>query len=197
MTTTMTAPSPAVAEPYPTPTDAALQDGRVPLVVRLEATSVRVRPVDLADGPGLQALLGRMSAQTRWLRFHSPIVQLTAAQLRSVVEVDHRDHETLLVEVELDGGWQLAGFAQYHRLRDGNAHADCAIALEDAWQGHGLGKVLARSLAEAARLAGILALTGEVLSENRRALGFIRALAPRLEGRLYGTTTEVVCWLNR
>jgi hypothetical protein len=35
-----------------------------------------------------------------------------------------------------------------------------------------------------------------VLSENRGALGFIRALAPRLERRLHGTTTELVCWLS-
>ena len=170
---------------------------RYPLVVRLQTISVRVRPVDPGDGPGLQALLGRMSLHTRWLRFHSPIAQLTSSQLRSVVEVDHRDHETLLAEVELDGGWHLAGFAQYHRPRPGNAHADSAIVLEDAWQGQGIGKVLARCLAETARLAGIVALTGEVLSENRRALGFVRALAPRLERRLHGTTTELVCWLSR
>ena len=198
MTTTAPMPPPVVPQPCnPTPTDAALQDRRFPLVVRLEATSVRVRPVRLGDGPGLQALLSRMSVRTRWLRFHSPIVQLTPAQLRSVIEVDHRDHETLLAEVRLDGGWHLAGFAQYHRLRGGNAHADSAIVLEDAWQGLGIGKVLARCLAEAAGLAGIVALSGEVLSENRRALGFIRALAPRLEGRLHGTTTELVCWLSR
>jgi hypothetical protein len=56
--------------------------------------------------------------------------------------------------------------------------------------------VLATCLGEAAGLAGIAAFTGEVLSENRRALGFIRALAPRLEWRLHGPTTEVVCWLS-
>jgi hypothetical protein len=52
-------------------------------------------------------------------------------------------------------------------------------------------------LAETARLADVVALTGEVLSENRRALGFVRSLAPRLEVRLHGTTTELVCWLSR
>jgi GNAT superfamily N-acetyltransferase len=170
---------------------------RLPLVVRLEALRVRVRRVHHGDGPGLQALLGRMSLHTRWLRFHSPVAQLTPAQLRSVVEVDHHDRETLLAEVELDGRWRLAGFAQYHRLRDGDrGRADSAIVLEDVWQGRGIGRVLATCLGEAARLAGIAAFTGEVLSENRRALGFIRALAPRLEWRLHGPTTEVVCWLS-
>jgi len=164
--------------------------------VRLEAGRVRVRPVHHGDGPGLQALLQRMSLRTRWLRFHSPVAQLTPLQLRSLLGADHQDQETLLAEVELDGRWELAGFAQYHRLHGGNGHADSAIVLEDAWQGRGIGGVLARCLAEAASRAGIVALTGEVLSENRGALGFIRALAPRLERRLHGTTTELVCWLS-
>jgi GNAT superfamily N-acetyltransferase len=185
MTTTTPQP-PTVENPYLP---------HLPRVVRLESARVRVRSVHHGDGPRLQALLARMSPRTRRLRFHSPIAQLTASQLRSLVEADHHDHETLLAEVELDGRWHLAGFAQYHRLR-GGGHADSAIVLEDAWQGRGIGRVLARCLAEAAGRAGIVALTGEVLSENRGALGFIRELAPRLERRLHGTTTELVCWLS-
>jgi GNAT superfamily N-acetyltransferase len=169
---------------------------RLPLVVRLEAGRVRVRPVHHGDGPRLQALLGRMSLRTRWLRFHSPINRLTPAQLRSLVEADHHDQETLLAEVELDGRWHLAGFAQYHRLRERRHHAESAIVLEDAWQHRGIGGVLARCLAEAAQGAGIAALVGEVLSENSGALGFIGALTPRLERRLLGTTVELVCWLE-
>jgi GNAT superfamily N-acetyltransferase len=170
---------------------------RLPLIVRLEPGRVRVRPVHHGDGPRLQALLGRLSLRTRWLRFHSPIAQLTPAQLRSLVEVDHRDRETLLAEVELDGRWHLAGFAQYHRLRGASRGlADSAIVLEDTWQGRGIGRVLATCLAQMASLAGIDAFTGEVLSENRSALGFIRALVGSgLERRLHGPTVEVVCWL--
>jgi GNAT superfamily N-acetyltransferase len=186
--TTITSPDPD--------TDVVRDQRRLPLVVRLEAGRVRVRPVHHGDGPGLQALLGRMSLRTRWLRFHSPINRLTPAQLRSLVEADHHDQETLLAEVELDGRWHLAGFAQYHRLHELRHHAESAIVLEDTWQHRGIGGVLARCLAEAAQRAGIAALVGEVLSENSGALGFIRALTPQLERRLHGTTVELVCWLE-
>src|SRR6266545_6823699 len=196
MTTTIPGPDAAVATRRPGA--AAIGDDRLlPRVVRLEAGRVRVRPAHHGDGPVLQALLGRMSVRTRWLRFHSPVVQFTPAQLRSLVEADHRDHETLLAEVELDGRWHLAGFAQYHRLGEGERHAESAIALADAWQRRGIGGVLARCLAEAASRAGITAFTGEVLSENHGALGFISGLTPRLERRLHGTTIELVCWLSR
>jgi GNAT superfamily N-acetyltransferase len=192
---TTTAPQPRTRlEPHGTVEDPHL--AHLPHVVSLQAGRVRVRPVDPGDGPRLQALLARMSTRTRWLRFHSPIAQLTASQLRSLVGADHHDHETLLAEVELEGRWHLVGFAQYHRLHDG-AHADSAIVVEDAWQGRGIGRVLARCLAEAAGRAGIAALSGEVLSENRGALAFIRELAPRLDRRLHGTTVELICWLSR
>jgi GNAT superfamily N-acetyltransferase len=138
----------------------------------------RVRP---CDGPALQAVLERMSLRTRWLRFHSPIVRFTGAQLRGLVEVDHRDRAVLLAEVELaPSHWRLVGFAQYARI--GGDHADAAIVLEDAWQGRGIGRALALQLVAAARAAGILA--------------FARSLAPRTEGRLLGTTTELTCWLD-
>ena len=193
MTATVPVPPPT-ARPPTAPWPAS----RLPLVVRLEPGRVRVRPVHHGDGPELQALLGRLSLRTRWLRFHSPIAQLTPAQLRLLVEVDHRDQETLLAEIELDGRWHLAGFAQYHRLREAaDGRADSAIVLEDAWQGQGIGRVLATCLAETAGRAGIDAFTGEVLSENRGALGFIRAMVGSgLERRLHGTTVEVVCRLS-
>jgi L-amino acid N-acyltransferase YncA len=68
--------------------------------------------------------------------------------------------------------------------------------LEDAWQGRGVGRALALQLISAARAAGIVAFTSEVLTENRRTLAFARALAPRNEGRLLGVTTELTCWLD-
>jgi GNAT superfamily N-acetyltransferase len=167
-------------------------DGRL---LRVGATTVRVRQATSCDGAALTAVLGRMSLRTRWLRFHSPIVRFSAAQLRGLLESDHRDRSVLLAEVEVDPGrWQLVGFAQY--ARTGADQADAAIVLEDAWQGRGIGRALALQLVGAARAAGIAAFTSEVLTENRRTLAFVRALAPRVDGRLLGVTTELTCWLD-
>src|SRR5262245_54249631 len=82
-------------------------------VVRVGAATVRLRRVASGDGPALTAALGRMSLRTRWLRFHSPIVRFSGAQLRMLLESDHRDRSVLLAEVEVGPGrWQLVGFAQ-------------------------------------------------------------------------------------
>jgi GNAT superfamily N-acetyltransferase len=162
--------------------------------VRVGATTVRVRGVEPGDGDALVAILGRMSLRTRWLRFHSPIVRFSGAQLRTLLEADHRDRSVLLAEVEVEPGrWQLVGFAQYARIA--SDRADAAIVLEDAWQRRGIGRALALQLVRAARAAGIAAFTSEVLTENRRTLAFVRGLAPRTDARLLGITTELTSWL--
>jgi GNAT superfamily N-acetyltransferase len=164
-------------------------------LMRVGASTVRVRRVTRHDGAALTEVLERMSLRTRWLRFHSPIVRFSGAQLRTLLEVDHHDRSVLLAEVQVEPGrWQLIGFAQYARIADDRA--DAAIVLEDAWQGRGLGRALALQLVSAARAAGIVAFTSEILTENRRTLAFARALAPRHEGRLLGITTELTCWLD-
>jgi GNAT superfamily N-acetyltransferase len=165
------------------------------VVVRVGEATVRLRRVRPGDGPVLTEVLMRMSQRTRWLRFHSPISRFSAAQLRLLTEVDHHDRSVLLAEVEVrQGRWQPVGFAQYARTAPDRAEA--AIVLEDAWQRRGIGRTLALRLAEVARAAGITAFTSEVLSENRRTLDFVRALAPRTDGRLLGITVELTSWLD-
>jgi GNAT superfamily N-acetyltransferase len=167
-------------------------DGRL---LRVGATTVRVRQVTACDGAALAAVLERMSLRTRWLRFHSPIVRFSRAQLRMLLEADGHDRSVLLAEVEAEPArWQLIGFAQYARIAQDRA--DAAIVLEDDWQRRGIGRALALQLVSAARAAGIVAFTSEILTENRRTLSFVRSLAPRTEGRLLGVTTELTCWLD-
>ena len=45
-------------------------------VAQRDGSTVRVRPVTEADQPELRALLDRLSAESRWLRFFSAVVDL-------------------------------------------------------------------------------------------------------------------------
>lgn len=183
----------AVARPLAPP--AVLPEDGGAKVLRVGDTTVRVRPVAPDDGAALVGVLERMSLRTRWLRFHSPVARFSHAQLRMLLDVDHHHRGVLVAEVELGPArWQLIGFAQYARI--GPDRADAAIVLEDAWQGRGIGKALALELVTAARNAGIVAFTSEILTENHRTLKFARALAPRHEGRLLGITTELTLWFD-
>jgi GNAT superfamily N-acetyltransferase len=164
-------------------------------VVQLPTATVRIRPIRPSDGPSLQAGVRMLSERTRWLRFHMPITQLTDAQVRVLVEVDHHDREALVAEVRRDGGeWRPVGVARYARI--GPDRADLAVVVTDAWQGRGIGRLLVDQLAAAARAEGMAAFVAQVLSENRRVLELIhRPPMGLVEVSMDGPVTDVVWWL--
>ena len=56
-----------------------------------------------------------------------------------------------------------------------------AIVVGDPWQGLGLGRRLARLLADAAAAKGVTRIAGTMLADNRPALRLMRASAPSVE----------------
>jgi GNAT superfamily N-acetyltransferase len=167
---------------------------------------VRVRPVEPSDGPTLQAGLACLSPRTRWLRFHQPIQRFSPSQLRALVEVDHHDREALLAEIARpDGTWQLIAVARYARVPGPPgleaSHAEFALVVGDRWQRHGIGRMLTEHLAALAVERGITAFEGELLTENRPMIQFLRRLGPQLGSgvdlRLYGVTSGAVWHLRQ
>ncbi|HEX9342059.1 MAG TPA: GNAT family N-acetyltransferase [Actinomycetota bacterium] len=167
---------------------------------------VRVRPIEPSDGPALQAGLACLSPRSRWLRFHQPLNRFSAAQLRALVEVDHHDREALLAEIEQpDTTWQLIAVARYARVPAPEAEADqvraeLALVVGDPWHRCGVGRMLVDRLAALARERGIAAFEGELLTENRPMLQFLRELGPQIgssvDFRLFGTTAHAVWHLK-
>ena len=64
-----------------------LRDGRVALVAPLHPDD-RERYLDGT---------ARMSEESLYKRFMTPVARLTESQLRYLLEVDHRDHEALQI----------------------------------------------------------------------------------------------------
>jgi acetyl coenzyme A synthetase (ADP forming)-like protein len=113
-----------------------------------------------------------------------------------IVDVDYRDHLTLLVLRGGDEGTMIGG-AQYSRIGDGRAEIGMSVA--DEWQGKGIGSILLGQLAQAAGERGVTILVAEVLPENHwmigvfRESGFplsIRALPGAIEVELPVSLTE-------
>ncbi len=143
-----------------------LRDGRVALVAPLHPDD-RNRYLDGAS---------RMSEESLYKRFMSPVSRLTESQLRYLLEVDHRDHEALLA-VDEDSG-QAVGVARFIRLERPDV-AEAAIIVVDSWQGSGLGKAMRRMLAEAARDVGVERFEASVLYDNAPMLALLDSLGPR------------------
>lgn len=139
-----------------------------------DGSPVLVRPVRPDDKAELREAFGRLSEESRYLRFSGAKKQLSDAELAYLTEVDHHDHEALAALDPRTG--QGVGIARYVRLRDDPEVAEFAMVVMDDWQRRGLGSLLLSRLADRAREEGIRRFSASVLTENQRALRLIERL---------------------
>ena len=155
---------------------AAAPDFSGDLRLRLRDDSVVVvRPIRPEDKQEIAGAFARLSEQSRYQRFLTPIAELSASQLRYLTEVDHHDHEALVAFD--DAGGEGVGVARFVRLADGHS-AEAAVTVVDDWQGRGLGTALCNLLAERARAEGIDRFTALLLAGNDQMHDVLASLGP-------------------
>ena len=158
-------------------------------------TRVAVLPV----GPGardhellrtqLLAHFPELSADSRYMRFLSPVPRFTSSMLRRLVDsVDNVDHVALNAQVLDDSvpRGQLhgplvgtpVGLARFIRYPHMPFAAEAAVAVVDEWQHLGVGSLLLRSLAQAALRRGITTFAADVLATNVASLALLQHLGP-------------------
>jgi len=130
-----------------------------------DGTSILIRPIDASDKLRLSVALGRLSERTIRQRFLAAKPRLSAAELRYLTEVDGHDH-IALVAVLTDDPESIVAVARCVRFPDTPDTAEFAIVVGDPLQGRGLGSLLARELAAAARAAGIRRFSATMAGEN-------------------------------
>ena len=135
-----------------------LLPGGVPAFLRL------VRPSDKALlVQGLQEL----SYESRYLRFFSNKSRWSEAELSYLTEIDQERHLAIGAGRYGEGGAEEGiGVARFIVDEDEPAIAEAAVAVVDALQGRGLGRVLFVRLIEAARERGVTRFRAETLPEN-------------------------------
>jgi GNAT superfamily N-acetyltransferase len=133
-----------------------------------------LRPIEPADKAALDEGIRRMSPDSRYRRFFSPVDHLTGKQLTYLTEVDHHDHEAL-VAIEPDGGHGI-GVARFVRSETDPEIAEFAVAVADDWHGRGVGTALLHRLTERAREEGIRRFSASILAENRPMLELANTL---------------------
>ena len=133
---------------------------------------VDVRPLHRRDRKGLAEAIGRLSPQSRYLRFANAKPHMSARELDFLVDVGRREHRAL-VAVDPATGWGV-GVVRYVQLRDEPAVAEIAVTVSDDWQGRGLGSAMVTQLIEQARDDGFSALRASVLATNKRSIAMLR-----------------------
>ena len=112
----------------------------------------------------------RLSLQSRWQRFISPINKLSQKQLDYLTRLDGRGRVAWCASTLERGAVLGIGLARYIKLADEEGVAEFAITVVDDYQGQGVGRELLGRLITAARDNKLEILRGYMLPSNRRML---------------------------
>jgi len=138
-----------------------LRDGRV----------VALRPLRGDDAAEVEALWRRLDAPSRRLFINMAHVPPDRS---GDAAVPRPGHVAGIVAVPADPQGRAVGIARYERTAADTARA--LVFVDASWRRVGLGTVLLRRLAEAARHAGVRLLAGDVPRSDVAMLGLLEEL---------------------
>lgn len=131
-----------------------LRDGR-PIQIRA------LRPDDEAE---MLAAVDRTNPESLRRRFFVTKRGFSEKEKAFFMHVDFVNHIALVAETDEGAGPVIIAGGRYILVAPGEA--EVAFVVIDAYQGQGIGALLARHLIELARAAGLKRLTADVLPEN-------------------------------
>ncbi len=138
------------------------------------AETIEVRPLVASDGDLLQDFVRGLSPTARYQRFQNGIRELAPGVLAQLMDIDYRASMAFVAVVSEQGQRRIIGEARYAAALDESGAAEFALAVADAWQGQGLGRLLFARLLQYAERAGVAQMQGDVLHGNRAMLGLAR-----------------------
>lgn len=145
-----------------------------------DGTHLLVREVRPEDRALLALGFQRFGPESRYHRFLSAKNELTDRDLRYLTELDGSDHFAIgALMYDQDHAAQPVGIARYVRLEPGGQVAEVAVAVVDAMQGKGVGKLLLRELSDAAYARGVRRFRGCVLPSNAAIRVVLHELDPQ------------------
>ena len=150
--------APGLPENYPRALDrtVTLADGQI----------VHLRPIHPGDASALVAFHARLSSDSVYRRYFSFHPELSETEVTWLTTVDYVDRLALVVVVD-DA---LVAVGRYDRL-PGTETAEVAFLVADEFQHRGLGMLLLKDLATAARRHAITTFVAETQASNRDMMG--------------------------
>jgi RimJ/RimL family protein N-acetyltransferase len=145
-------------------------------MVAIETEAVgrtRLARLESSDGAALGRFFYRLSPETIYRRFHSPLARPEQAQPKRLLDIDHHDREAVVAV--LDG--EIIGVARYARPT-GTDTAEVAVVVADDWHREGVATRMVSALTELAEAAGIRQFNLSMQAENRAALRLLRRFHP-------------------
>lgn len=153
-------------------------------VLLKDGSRIILRPITSEDIEGWLAFVSRLSRRTKYFRFHS-LPKLGRDDAIRFCTVDYNNTFAFVAEVRGDQSRDIVAIGRYYRLPKKHS-AEVAFAIEDAYQGKGIGTKLMEWLANVARENNITSFEANVLGENREMMGVFKAYGFHVESELLG-----------
>ncbi len=155
---------------------------------------ILVRPARTGDAPALQDLFYRMPPADVYTRFFRHLTTLPLSTAEHLTSVSFEEEVTFLAVVGDWGSEQVIGTVSSY-LDPTSGHADVAFMVDPDWKGLGLGSALRDVLVDAARRRGVVALTADVLIDNRAMLAVFRGSGLPVAVRSSQGVSEIIVTL--
>lgn len=154
------------------PVDVSVELGEVPEapphwesdVILRDGSTAHIRPIHAHDAALLVDFYARVSDESKYYRFFSPMPRLSDRDVARFTQVDHVSRVALVLILQ----GRMIAVGRFDVVRDGEA--EVAFLVEDAHQGRGIAQLLLEHLAQAARERDIDKFVAEVLPDNRRMI---------------------------
>jgi len=138
-----------------------------------------VEPLARGDVATVLEVFDRLGPRSRAQRFLTAKPRLTGADLRALTDVDGQRQVALVAR---DHARRAIGVARFVRDAAVPATAEAAVAVVDAWQGHGVGTLLARALTERARELGVTRISLMMAHDNEAAVRLMHGIGGVVTG---------------
>jgi len=155
---------------------------------------IEIRALRPSDQDDLLAVIDRTSRQSLYRRFFGPKRSFSEKEVAFFLNIDFTKHVALVAVTQEGGHAAIVAGGRYVTERPGSA--EIAFLVIDKYQGHGIGALLLRHLANIARDAGLKEFSAEVLPDNIPMLKMFEKSGLKLSSKREPSAVHVVLQLG-
>ena len=155
-----------------------------------DGSRITIRAIRPDDDHALVGTFHHMSPESIYQRFFAALPDLSEDMAWHLSHVNYTNRMALVAEAA-DAPGELIAVARYERTDDPEV-VELGLAVVDAWQNRGLGRIMLRQLMDVALANGLTRFRAEVLSDNRRMIHLLASEATVVDVKSRSAITTIL-----
>jgi acetyltransferase len=165
-------------------------------VLLKDGSSIRLRPIRIDDAQSWLSYIRRLNPDSRYLRFQHTLKEMDLDDAVRFCKVDYYNTFAIVAEVLREPNRDIVAAGKYYRLPDHHS-AQVIFAVEDDYQGRGLGTSILEQLADIARENGIDTFEADVPAGNEQMVGVFQSYGFHITSELKADTYHIAFPITR